>query len=173
MCKQNSPTCRKHVAEVMFERLFLPLEVADQQQEHGWQRASEDILSVVAKTTALNSVMSLLLSSCVLTQKRHHSPSHKPPSSPMGPTRCLGKEDPTVNTSTWHFLSASQGRRRFDPVCTDPSQKSRADQQLLQAGVSTPFLPVTPSWWWPINSTDRTDLTATFMCHLQAHEALR
>ena len=111
---------------MVFERLFQSPEVTDLQQEHGWQRASEDILSVVAKTTALNSVMSLLLSSCVLTQKRHHSPSHKPPSSPMGPTRCLGKEDPTVNTSTWHFLSASQGHRRCDPVCTDPSQNSRA-----------------------------------------------
>ncbi len=90
-------------------------------------------------------------------------------------TRCLGREDPTVNMSTWHFLSASQGHRRCDPVCTDPSQKSRADQQLLQAGVSTPFLPVTRSWCWPINSTDRTDLTATFTatCHLQAHEVLR
>ena len=40
------------MAEVMFERLFLSAEVTDQQQEHGWQRASEDILSVVAKTTA-------------------------------------------------------------------------------------------------------------------------
>ena len=46
------------MAEVMFERLFLPLEVADQQQEHGWQRASEDILSVVANRTALNSGLS-------------------------------------------------------------------------------------------------------------------
>ena len=98
------------MAEVMFERLFLSAEVTDQQQEHGWQRASEDILSVVANKTAMNSVMSLLLSCCVLTQKSHHSPSHKPPPSSMGPTRCLGREDPTVNMSTWHFLSASQGR---------------------------------------------------------------
>ena len=160
------------MAEVMFERLFLSLEVTDQQQGHGWQRASEDILSLVANRTALNSVMSVPLSSCVLTQKRHHSPSHKPPSSPMGPTRCLGREDPTVNMSTWHFLSASQGHCTCDPVCTDPSQKSRADQQLLQAEVSTPFLPVARSWRWPINSTDRTDLTATFMCQLQTHEVL-
>jgi len=58
LCKQNSPTCRKHVAEVMFERLFLSPEVTDQQQEHGWQRASEDILSVVANRTALNSGLS-------------------------------------------------------------------------------------------------------------------
>ena len=130
---------------------------------------------LVANRTALNSVMSLLLSSCVLTQNSHHSPSHKPPPSSMEPTRCLGREDPTVNMSTWHFLSGSQGHRRCDPVCTDPSQKSRADQQLLQAEVSTPFLPVAPSWCWPINSTDRTELTATFKatCHLQAHEVLR
>ena len=46
------------MAEVMFERLFLSLEVTDQQQEHGWQRASEDILSVVANRTALNSGLS-------------------------------------------------------------------------------------------------------------------
>ena len=97
----------------------------------------------------------------------------KSPPSSMEPTRCLGREDPTVNMSTWHFLSASQGPYRCDCVCTDPSQKSRADQQLLQAGVSTPFLPVTHSWCWPINSTDRRDLTATFTCHLQAHEVLR
>ena len=90
-------------------------------------------------------------------------------------TRCLGRANPTVNMSTWHFLSASQGHRRCDPVCTDPSQKSRADQQLLQAEVSTPFLPVARSWRWPTNSTDNTDLIASFTatCHLQAHEVLR
>ena len=87
-------------------------------------------------------------------------------------TRYLGREDPTVSMSTWHFLSASQGRHRCDPVCTDPSRKSRADQQLLQAEVSTPFLPVTHSCCWPINSTDRRDLTTTFTCHLQTHEVL-
>ena len=46
------------MAEVMFERLFLSAEVTDQQQEHGWQRASEDILSVVANKTSLNSGLS-------------------------------------------------------------------------------------------------------------------
>ena len=40
---------------MVFESLFLCLEVTDLQQEHGWQRALEDILSVVAKRTALNS----------------------------------------------------------------------------------------------------------------------
>ena len=175
MCKQNSPPCIKHVTEMLFERLFLFLEVTDNQQEQGWQRALEVILSVVASRTALNSVITLLLSRCVLTQKSHHNPSHKPPPSSMGPTRCLGREDPTVNMSTWHFLSASQGHFRCDPVCTDPSQKSRADQQLLQAEVSTPFLPVARSWRWPTNSTDNTDLIASFTatCHLQAHEVLR
>ena len=44
-------TCSKHVAEMVFERLFLCLEVADLQQEHGWQRALEDILSVVVNRT--------------------------------------------------------------------------------------------------------------------------
>ena len=43
---------------MLFERLFLFLEVTDQQQEHGWQRALEDILSVVANRTALNSGLS-------------------------------------------------------------------------------------------------------------------
>jgi len=33
----------------------LSLEVTDLQQEHGWQRASEIFLSVVADRTALNS----------------------------------------------------------------------------------------------------------------------
>ena len=40
---------------MVFERLFQSPEVTDLQQEHGWQRALEDILSVVAKRTALNS----------------------------------------------------------------------------------------------------------------------
>lgn len=40
------------MAEMMFERLFMSLKMTDQQQEHGWQRASEDILSVVANRTA-------------------------------------------------------------------------------------------------------------------------
>ena len=51
-------TCSKHVAEMVFERLFLCLEVADLQQEHGWQRALEDILSVVVNKTALSSRLS-------------------------------------------------------------------------------------------------------------------
>ena len=51
-------TCSKHVAEMVFERLFLCLEVADLQQEHGWQRALEDILSVVVNRTALSSGLS-------------------------------------------------------------------------------------------------------------------
>ena len=58
MCKQNSPPCNRHVAEMVFERLFLCLEVADLQQEHGWQRALEDILSVVVNKTALSSRLS-------------------------------------------------------------------------------------------------------------------
>ena len=40
---------------MVFRRLFLSLEVTDLQQEQGWKRALEDILSVVAKRTALNS----------------------------------------------------------------------------------------------------------------------
>ncbi len=36
-------------------RLFLSLEVTDLQQEQGWKRAVEIILSVVANRTALNS----------------------------------------------------------------------------------------------------------------------
>ena len=40
---------------MVFERLFLTLEVTDLQQEQGWKRALEDILSVVANRTALNS----------------------------------------------------------------------------------------------------------------------
>ena len=58
MCKQNSAPCSKHVAEMVFERLFLFLEVTDNQQEQGWQRALEVILSVVANRTALNSGLS-------------------------------------------------------------------------------------------------------------------
>ena len=58
MCKQNSPPCTKHVAEMLFERLFLFLEVTDHQQEQGWQRALEIILSVFANRTALNSGLS-------------------------------------------------------------------------------------------------------------------
>ena len=58
MCKQNSSPCSKHVAEMVFERLFLSPEVKDQQQEHGWKRALEDILSVVVNRTALNSGLS-------------------------------------------------------------------------------------------------------------------
>ena len=58
MCKQNSAPCSKHVAEMVFERLFLSVEVTDLQQEQGWQRALEDILSVVANRTALNSGLS-------------------------------------------------------------------------------------------------------------------
>ena len=40
---------------MVFERVFLTLEVTDLQQEQGWKRALEDILSVVANRTALNS----------------------------------------------------------------------------------------------------------------------
>ena len=40
---------------MVFWRLFLSLEVTDPQQEQGWQRALEVILSVVASRTALNS----------------------------------------------------------------------------------------------------------------------
>ena len=42
----------------MPRRLFLSLEVTDLQQEQGWQSALEDILSVVANRTALNSGLS-------------------------------------------------------------------------------------------------------------------
>ena len=51
-------TCSKHVAEMVFERLCLSLEVTDPQQEHGWQRALEDILSVVANRKDLSSRLS-------------------------------------------------------------------------------------------------------------------
>ena len=40
---------------MVFRRLFLSLEVTDPQQEQGWQRALEVILSVVVNRTALNS----------------------------------------------------------------------------------------------------------------------
>ena len=40
---------------MVFESLFLCLEVTDLQQEQGWKRALEDILSVVVNRTALNS----------------------------------------------------------------------------------------------------------------------
>ena len=43
---------------MVFQRLFQSLEVTDPQQEQGWQRALEDILSVVANRTALNSGLS-------------------------------------------------------------------------------------------------------------------
>ena len=43
---------------MVFQRLFQSLEMTDQQQEHGWQRALEDILSVVVNRTALNSGLS-------------------------------------------------------------------------------------------------------------------
>ena len=43
---------------MVFESLFLSLEVTDLQQEQGWQRALEDILSVVANRTALSSRLS-------------------------------------------------------------------------------------------------------------------
>ena len=43
---------------MVFERLLLSLEVTDLQQEHGWQRALETILSVVANRTSLNSGLS-------------------------------------------------------------------------------------------------------------------
>ena len=58
MCKQNSPPCNRHVAEMVFESLFLCLEVTDLQQEQGWKRSLEDILSVVVNRTALNSGLS-------------------------------------------------------------------------------------------------------------------
>ena len=51
-------TCSKHVAEMVFERLCLSVEVTDLQQEQGWKRALEDILSVVVNRTALNSGLS-------------------------------------------------------------------------------------------------------------------
>ena len=43
---------------MVFQRLFLSLEVTDLQQEQGWKRAVEDILSVVVNKTALNSGLS-------------------------------------------------------------------------------------------------------------------
>ena len=43
---------------MVFERLFLTLEVTDLQQEQGWKRALEDILSVVVNKTVLNSGLS-------------------------------------------------------------------------------------------------------------------
>ena len=43
---------------MVFHRLFQSLEVTDLQQEQGWKRALEDILSVVANRTALNSGLS-------------------------------------------------------------------------------------------------------------------
>ena len=43
---------------MVFQRLFQSLEVTDLQQEQGWQRALEDILSVVANRTALSSGLS-------------------------------------------------------------------------------------------------------------------
>ena len=43
---------------MVFQRLFQSPEVADLQQEHGWQRALEDILSVIVNRTALNSGLS-------------------------------------------------------------------------------------------------------------------
>ena len=43
---------------MVFQRLFQSLEMTDLQQEHGWQRALEDILSVVVNKTALNSGLS-------------------------------------------------------------------------------------------------------------------
>ena len=46
------------MAEVMFESLFLSLEVTDPQQEQGWQSTLEDTLSVVANRTALSSGLS-------------------------------------------------------------------------------------------------------------------
>ena len=58
LCKQNSAPCSKHVSEMLFERLLLSLEVTDLQQEHGWKRALETILSVVANRTSLNSGLS-------------------------------------------------------------------------------------------------------------------
>ena len=43
---------------MVFERLFQSLEMTDLQQEQGWKRAVEDILSVVVNKTALNSGLS-------------------------------------------------------------------------------------------------------------------
>ena len=43
---------------MVFESLFLSLEVTGLQQEQGWKRALEDILSVVVNRTALNSGLS-------------------------------------------------------------------------------------------------------------------
>ena len=43
---------------MVFESLFLSLEVTDLQQEQGWQRALEDILSVVVNRTTLSSGLS-------------------------------------------------------------------------------------------------------------------
>ena len=43
---------------MVFERLFQSLEVTDLQQEQGWKRALEDILSVVVNRTSLNSGLS-------------------------------------------------------------------------------------------------------------------
>ena len=43
---------------MVFEILFQSPELTDLQQEQGWQSALEDILSVVANRTALNSGLS-------------------------------------------------------------------------------------------------------------------
>ena len=43
---------------MVFQRLFQSPEVADLQQEHGWQSSLEDILSVVVNRTALSSGLS-------------------------------------------------------------------------------------------------------------------
>ena len=43
---------------MVFERLFQSLEVTDLQQEQGWKRALEDILSVVANRKDLSSRLS-------------------------------------------------------------------------------------------------------------------
>ena len=43
---------------MVFQRLFQSLEVTDPQQEQGWKRAVEDILSVVVNTTASNTGLS-------------------------------------------------------------------------------------------------------------------
>ena len=58
MCKQNSAPCNRHVAEMVFERLFQSLEVTDLQQEQGWQSTLKDILSVVANRKDLSSRLS-------------------------------------------------------------------------------------------------------------------
>jgi len=63
---------------MLFERLFLSLEVTDLQQEQGWQRALEDILSVVANTTAFNSGLSsvplgmqlMVIPVCLVSQQK-------------------------------------------------------------------------------------------------------